>query len=96
MMIPPVLTLSKADAESYQDICDETGDPDFCNWVIRGFTIQGWLTFESILNNLVSHSKAVERTYQALVQIVKSRQKVMDAQQESIEGIGKPPPEEDP
>ncbi len=55
-----------------------------CNWAIYGFTVQGWLTFESQLNRLGVYTEQLRNRISYLESMIKELEQNAKVQQDAI------------
>lgn len=59
----PVVVVTPEEAETWAQICDDTGDPDFCHWAIAGFTTSAMVDLKNWMLRVEEFTNQCMATY---------------------------------
>lgn len=101
--IPPTLTLTAKEVAYYHEACEawESGEyveldlinqyglsqTDACKWAVFGYTVQGEITWEEILNQMAAYAERMRGDRAALVQLIENMYQVSLETQEAVKRI---------
>lgn len=101
--LPPAITLTAKEVAYYVDVCNdyEAGEytdeemladtgltrADACKWAVFGYTVQGEITWEEILNQMAGYAERMRADRSLLVDLINNMYNVSLETQEAVKRI---------